>query len=276
MELIWTLQSFNLYALIDVLLVASIFFGLSFLFRGTQAVPALPNLVVFRWLSTSILTGAAVAIPLIFHPEIRRAMERLGRAGRFFRPSYLSDQQKLILGLTALIVRLSARRHGALIVLERSTPLDEFIETGVPLHADFSPQLLLTIFYPKTELHDGAVILRGGCVMSAAAVLPLAAAHDLSKRKIGTRHRAAIGLTEITDAIVLVVSEETGAISLATDGQLQRGLDEKRLLNLLQTLYADRATLATRHSPLFPLTWKRRRRQSPPAVHLEAPRERVQ
>ena len=253
MELIWTLQSFDIVALLDVLLIAALLFALSFLFRGTQAVPVLrgtilvviiiiflssiPNLVAFRWLSTSIITGAAVVIPIIFQPEIRRAMERLGRAGMSFRGHTLTEQERVIADICAAAGRLSERRHGALIVLERSDPLDEFVNTGIALNSELSPQLLLTIFYPKTELHDGAVILRGSRIACAAAVLPLSAAHGLAQRKVGTRHRASMGMSEISDAIVVVVSEETGQISVANNGRLIRRLDSKRLETILKTFF---------------------------------------
>jgi diadenylate cyclase len=257
-QLIWTLQSLNVYSIIDILLIASVLFGLSFLLRGTQAVPVLrgtmivlvlilflssiPNLVAFRWLSSSIITGAAVAIPIIFQPEIRRAMERLGRAGLInFRQVRLADYERLIDDLCLAAEKLSERRHGALIVLERQDPLDEFIETGIPIHSDVSPQLLLTIFFPKTELHDGAVILRGDKIACAAAVLPLTAAHGLglAQRKIGTRHRAALGMSEVADSIVVIVSEETGQISIASGGKMIRRLDTTRLKSNLMTFYSD-------------------------------------
>lgn len=255
-QLIWTLQSLNLYSIVDIALIAGVLFGLSFLFRGTQAVPVLrgtvivlililflssiPNLIAFRWLSSSIVTGAAVAIPIIFQPEIRRAMERLGRAGLInFRQSSVTDYERLIDNLCLAAEKLSERRHGALIVLERQDPLDEFIETGIPINSDVSPQLLLTIFFPKTELHDGAVILRGDRIACAAAVLPLTAAHGLAQRKVGTRHRAGLGMSEVADSVVVIVSEETGQISIASGGKIIRRLDLARLKSNLMTFYSD-------------------------------------
>lgn len=253
MELIWTLQSLNLVALLDILLIAAVLFGLSFVLRGTQAVPvmrgmivvvilmtflsSIPNLVAFRWLTSVIITGAAVAIPVIFQPEIRRGMERIGRAGFNLRNRYSSEIDILIEQVSTTAGKLSERRHGALIVLERTDPLDEFIETGIRLESNISPQLLLTIFYPKTELHDGAVIVRENRICSAAAVLPLSAAHGLAQRKVGTRHRAAIGISEISDAIVVVVSEETGQISVANGGRMIRRLDSTRLQTILKAFY---------------------------------------
>ncbi len=253
MELIWTLQSLNLTAVIDILLIATVLFGLSFLFRGTQAVPVMRgmivvivlmtflssvlNLVAFRWLTGAIITGAVVAIPVIFQPEIRRGMERIGRAGFISRSRPGSEVEKLIENVSMAAGKLSERRHGALIVLERTDPLDEFVETGIWLDGEISPQLLLTIFYPKTELHDGAVIIRHNRVVSAAAVLPLSAAHGLAQRKVGTRHRAGIGISEISDAIVVIVSEETGQISVANGGRMIRRLDSVRLQTILRAFY---------------------------------------
>lgn len=258
MEIIWTLQSFDLYSLLDILLITALLFGVSFLFRGTQTIPvlrgtllvvavslllsAIPNLVAFRWISTIVFTGAAVAIPVIFQPEIRRAMERLGRAGVNFRQPQLSNYERVIDDICAAAGRLSERRHGALIVIERNDALDEFIATGIALNSLISPQLMLTIFFPKTELHDGAIIIRGDRVVCAAAVLPLSAAHDLAQRKVGTRHRASLGMTEISDAIVVVVSEETGQISVANAGRLIRRLDSNRLASLLRTFYSSTTT----------------------------------
>ncbi len=253
MELIWTLQSLDLVAVLDILLIATVLFGLSFALRGTQAVPVMrgmivvvilmtflstiPNLVAFRWLTGVIITGAAVAIPVIFQPEIRRGMERIGRAGFSLRTTYRSDIDQMIEDVSIAAGKLSERRHGALIVLARAHPLDEFIATGIQLDSEISPQLLLTIFYPKTELHDGAVIIRERRICSAAAVLPLSAAHGLAQRKVGTRHRAAIGLSEICDAIVVVVSEETGQISVANGGRMIRRLDSTRLQTILRAFY---------------------------------------
>jgi len=255
-QLIWTLQSLDLVSVIDILLIAFLLFGVSFFFRGTQAVPLLrgtilvvtvivflstiPNLVAFRWLSSSIITGAVVVIPIIFQPEIRRAMERLGRAGFLAnRQPTLSEYEYIIDNICTAAGKLAERNHGALIVIERNDPLDDFIETGIKLYSDITPQLMLTIFYPKTELHDGAIILRDGKIACAAAVLPLSAAHGLAKRKIGTRHRAGLGMSEISDAIVVIVSEETGQISVANHGRMIRRLDENRLATILKTFYAD-------------------------------------
>ncbi|NDJ86049.1 MAG: TIGR00159 family protein [Chloroflexi bacterium] len=257
MDLIWTIQSIDLKAIIDILLVASLIFAGSFLVRGTQAMPMLrgmiviviaagvfssvTNLIAFNWVMRNILTATAVAIPIIFQPELRRALERVGRASLSFRQNTLTEREVVIDAICQTAGRLSERRHGALIVLERGDKLDEFANTGVNLDSEVTPQLLLTIFWPKTELHDGAVIIRGNRVMSAACVLPLTSSRNLSGRKLGTRHRASLGMSEVSDAVVVTVSEETGQISVSSRGRMIRQLDSKRLATILATFYTSEA-----------------------------------
>jgi diadenylate cyclase len=256
MRLIWTIETFGWSDVPDVLVVAAIIFAASLLFRGTQAVPLLRGTLVvvlviaffatildwvaFRWLLNNIITATAVAIPIIFQPELRRALERVGRArvGTLFSrtPTFTEDEQ-IIDAICAAASRLSERRHGALIVLERNDLLDEFINTGVPLNSDVSPQLFLTVFWPKTELHDGAVIIRQGRVASAASVLPLSSGRNLTDRKLGTRHRAGLGISEVSDALCVIVSEETGRISVANRGRMIRRLDANRLRTILNAFY---------------------------------------
>ena len=257
-ELCWTFETnFNTTAVLDILVVAAIIFGASLLLRGTQAVPLLRGililllivgvtatvfpLVAFRWLLGNVVTAAAVAIPVIFQPELRRALERLGRAGFAFSPRYTQAEQrmKIIEAVCAASARLSERRQGALIVLERETALQEYIDTGVVLDSEVSPQLLLTIFWPKTELHDGAAILRGGKIAAAACVLPLSSGRNLADRKMGTRHRAALGISEVSDAVCVVVSEETGQIAVANGGRMIRRLDSTRLKTILAAFYGE-------------------------------------
>lgn len=242
----------------DVLVVAALIFAAGLYIRGTQAVPLLRGTLVvvliigffattlewvaFRWVLNNLLTAAAVAIPVIFQPELRRALERVGRTGisnLFSRaPTYTADEQ-VIDAICAAAARLSERRHGALIVLERNDSLDEFINTGVPLDADVSPQLFLTVFWPKTELHDGAVIIRDGRVASAASVLPLSSGRNLTDRKLGTRHRAGLGISEVSDALCVIISEETGRISVANRGRMIRRLDANRLRTILSAFYTN-------------------------------------
>lgn len=257
-DLCWTIAAnFNVTALLDILLVAFIFFGTSLLLRGTQAVPLLRGvlillivvglaaamfpLVAFRWLLGNIVTAAAVAIPVIFQPELRRMLERLGRAGLpvGMRNTQALLRVRIIDDVCAAAARLSERRQGALIVMERSTQLQEYVDTGVSLDSEISPQLLLTIFWPKTELHDGAVILRANKVAAAACVLPLSSGRNLTDRKMGTRHRAGLGISEVSDAVCVIVSEETGQISVANGGRMIRKLDSLRLRTILTAFYGE-------------------------------------
>ncbi len=256
MDLIWTLQSIDARAIIDILLVAALIFAGTYMVRGTQAMPMLRgmitvvivigvlssvlNLIAFNWLMRNILTATAVAIPIIFQPELRRALERLGRTSLNFRQTSLTEREMVIDTICEATGRLSNRRHGALIVLERGDLLDEFTNTGVSLDSDLTAQLLLTIFWPKTELHDGAVVIRGNRVMAAACVLPLTSSRNLSGRKLGTRHRAALGMSEVSDAVVVTVSEETGQISVSSRGRMIRQLDSKRLATILSTFYSSK------------------------------------
>ncbi len=257
-ELCWTFEAqFNAVAILDILMVASIIFGISVLLRTTQALPLMRGILIlvlilgvgaailplpgFRWLLSNTVTAAVIAIPVIFQPELRRALERLGRAGIGINRRSLEEQirQKVIDAICAAAARLSERRQGALVVLERETNLQEYMDTGVELDSEISPQLLLTIFWPKTELHDGAVLLRNGKVTAAACVLPLSSARQLTDRKLGTRHRAALGITEVSDAICVVVSEETGQISVANGGRMIRRLDATRLGTILSAFYGE-------------------------------------
>jgi len=269
MRLIWTLETFRTSDLPDVLAVAAIIFAATLLIRGSQAAPLLRGTIAvvlalglltsmldwiaFRWLLNNIVTAAAVAIPVIFQPELRRALERVGRTGvstLFSRaPAYNQDEQ-VIEAICAAAARLSERRHGALIVLERNDLLDEFINTGVPLDSQVSPQLFLTVFWPKTELHDGAVIIRQGRVASAASVLPLSSGRNLTDRKLGTRHRAGLGISEISDGLCVIVSEETGRISVANRGRMIRRLDANRLRTILTAFYT-----STRAEEQTPWPW---------------------
>ncbi len=255
MELLWAFDNFNLTSLLDILLVAALIFVASTLIRGTQAVSLLRGtmlvlfliglftsvlqLVALRWMLGHVITAVAIAIPVIFQPELRRALTRLGGATLFGRQQAQSQQQHNIEQICAAADRLAERRHGALIVLERTSSLQEYINTGVMLHSEVTPQILLTIFWPKTELHDGAAILSGNQIAAAACVLPLSSGHRITDRKLGTRHRAALGISEVSDAICVVISEETGQISVTNGGRMIRRLDSNRLRTILSAFYAD-------------------------------------
>ena len=288
-ELCWTFEAnFNATALLDILVVAAIFFGTSMLLRGTQAesllrgvlillvgvglLSAILPLVAFRWLLGNVVTAAAVAIPVIFQPELRRALEQVGRAGSLFsaRQTSVEIRVQIIDYVCAAAARLSERRQGALIVFERLSGLQEYIDTGVILEGEVSSQLLLTIFWPKTELHDGAAIIRNGKIAAAACVLPLSSGRNLADRKMGTRHRAALGISEVSDAVCVVVSEETGQIGVTNGGRIIRRLDANRLRTILAAFYGE--TQKVQRMPWSPLTARaralaarvRRRRKGPP------------
>lgn len=256
MDLSWAISTLTPTAIIDIFLVAAVFFGLSFLIRATQSAALLRGLLLaivlaliganlfdlpaLRWLVQNGLAALLVAIPVIFQPELRRAFERLGRADSLLRDRapYATARARLIEAVCQAAERLAERRHGALIVLERADTLSEYTNTGTLLDAEVTPQLLLTIFWPKTELHDGAVIVSNrGRLTAAAAVLPLSAARPLGTPKLGTRHRAALGISEATDAICVIVSEETGRIAVTHNGRLLPKLEAARLHSILTSLY---------------------------------------
>jgi diadenylate cyclase len=200
---------------------------------------SLVELPAFSWLSRNALPALLFSIPVIFAPEIRRTLERLGRAGNLWPISIKSEAlalEEMIHAVVSATARLSARQHGALIVLQRLDNLEEFVQTGVQMYALVTPELLLQIFYPNTPLHDGAVIIVGSEVVAAACVMPLSASGILNRspeRQMGLRHRAALGTSEASDAIAVVVSEETGGISIAHSGRMLRRLDPDRLENIL-------------------------------------------
>ena len=183
-------------------------------------------------------------IPVVFAPEIRRAFERVGRAGSFFSLySEPVEAERIVNLIVSASERLSEIRHGALITLEREDRLGEYIETGVALDAKLTSELLLQIFYVNTPLHDGAVILRDDRIAAASVVMPLSAGGTISRgaeRKLGLRHRAALGISEVSDAVSVVISEETGNISITHNGRMIRRLDRSRLRNILIAFYRPR------------------------------------
>ncbi len=243
--------------LVDLALVTLVFFGILLLLRDTQAMVLLRGVLLlivlisllttldvlpaFSWLVRNTLPALLLAIPVIFAPEIRRTLERLGRAGSLV-PAGISvpDIQEAITAVVSATARLSDRRHGALIVMQRSDSLEEYVKTGVMMKARLTPELLLQIFYPNTPLHDGAVIISGAQVVAASCVMPLSSSGVLTHspdRQMGLRHRAALGISEVTDAVAVVVSEETGYISVVHAGRMIRRLDSERLENILRAFY---------------------------------------
>ena len=247
------------FGILDVILVTAIFFAILRWLRDTQAVVLLRGLLLvialislltslevlpaFSWLMRTTLPAMLLVIPVIFAPEIRRALERLGRAGAILdggRATTSTEIQDTITSVVGATSRLADRRHGALIVLQRNDSLEEYIQSGVRMDSEVTPELILQIFYPNTPLHDGAVIIVGSKLVSASSVLPLSASGVLSKspeRQMGLRHRAALGISEVSDAVAIVVSEETGSISVVNAGRMIRRLDAERLENIIRALY---------------------------------------
>ena len=258
-NLTFVFERMDPFAIVDVILVTAIFFIILRWLRDTQALVLLRGVLLvialislltslevlpaFSWLMRTTLPALLFVIPVIFAPEIRRALERLGRAGAILdggRGAKPSDIQDTISAVVSATARLSDRRHGALIVLQRGDNLEEYINSGVRMDSEVSAELLLQIFYPNTPLHDGAVIIVGSKLVSASSVLPLSASGVLSKspeRQMGLRHRAALGISEVSDAVAVVVSEEIGSISVVNAGRMIRRLDAERLDNILRALY---------------------------------------
>ncbi len=255
---------FNLSSVIDILLVAFIMYKIMLMIKGTRAVQLLKgvavlvlitaiasffNLYTINWLLGKAMTALVVALPVVFQPELRRALEKLGR-GKLLGHNVLVqkevDETKIIAEITRSATVLSKNKMGALIVLERETGLEEYIDTGVKIDGIISAEFLINIFVQKTPLHDGAVIIRRDRVAAAACFLPLSENPHLSS-SLGTRHRAGIGITEHSDAVAVIVSEETGAVSIAVEGVLNRYLDEaglqKRLTELLRNQQASSLSL---------------------------------
>ncbi len=246
------LSHLTISSIVDILLVTLIFFGLFYLMQGTRAVTLVRgmllvafagilasnflHLTAFTWLIRNSIPALLVAIPVVFQPELRRALERLGRPSSLLLSRRNPSSIQFMATLSRAAGALAAQRLGALIIIERDTGLQEYIDTGVSLDADVSADLLVTIFEKGTPLHDGAVIIRDQRLAAAACTLPLSENLDL-ERELGTRHRAAVGITETTDAIVIVVSEQTGVISVAQNAHLTRYLDEGTLNRMLMSLY---------------------------------------
>lgn len=246
----------SLLPLLDIAIVSLIFFWLLGVIRGTRAVQLLRgvgivlalsillgsvlNLPTLNWLLSNALRPALiVAIPVLFQPELRRALESLGRTNDLFGRPFGRANRSELLETISVVARaaqlLSQQGVGALIVIERETRLQEYADRGVIIDARLAVPLLLNIFYPNSPLHDMAVIVRGNRILAANVVLPLSE-DTVGQRRYGTRHRAAKGISEQSDAICVVVSEETGAISLVNDGRMVSYLNEARLRNMLAGL----------------------------------------
>jgi len=244
------LQARSWRDILDILVVAFLLYRLLLLIRGTRAVQLLAGVVVLTlvgvlaqvlelpltsWIFSNLAPALLIGIVILFQPELRRALDRVGRVGFLGRPlthynlqlvARLADET--VRGVTAL----AERRHGALLAFEREVGLENYVLTGVRMNAELSAELLQSIFFPNSPLHDGAVIIRGSHILAAGCLMPLAEEVRRGER-LGTRHRAALGTSLESDAIVVVVSEETGFITLAIDGQLRRNIDAETLRGVL-------------------------------------------
>ena len=245
-------EQFDSAAALDIFLIWLLIFGMLLLLRGTTAMAVVRgatilligafilgrifDLRVLNFLLRNSFLGLLIALPVIFQQEIRRALERVGRAGA--RAFGTLDYDDTLEAVSEAALDMARQKIGALIVLERETGLTEYSERGIPVDAVPSPELIENIFFPNSPLHDGAVVLRGDRVVAAGVTLPLS--ENSLPGELGTRHRAGLGITEHTDAVSLMVSEETGRISVAADGRMYTRLDEARLRGILERLLGGR------------------------------------
>ncbi|MCD4840278.1 MULTISPECIES: diadenylate cyclase CdaA [Neobacillus] len=244
----WTFWKY-ISSVVDILVVWYVIYKLINLIRGTKAVQLLKGILVIlivrvasdffglttlSWMMQQVITYGFLAVIIIFQPELRRALEQLGRGKFFSRSTGVVDneQEKTVEAIIKATDYMAKRRIGALISIERETGMSDYIETGIALNSHISSELLINIFIPNTPLHDGAVIIQKNNVAAAACYLPLSESPFISK-ELGTRHRAALGISEVTDSITVVVSEETGNISLTKNGELHRDIKVEGLRELL-------------------------------------------
>lgn len=236
---------------IDIILVAILFYWLILLIRGTRAtniviglfilvlifgVSRWLNLLALGWLLDRLLTVVLIAIPIIFQQELRRGLEKLGRTKFFDFQTPSID--KRVHAITAATFEISNKKNGALMVLAGKDSLAEYAETGVKLHAEISDELIRTLFMPTSPLHDGAIIIDGDRIVAAACILPNSVRDH--GHEFGTRHKAALGISEVSDAKVIVVSEQRGSVSYVADGKMEKDIDADRLQALLSALYKPR------------------------------------
>lgn len=250
------MSTINLLDILDIVIVAFVLYKLYFLIKDTRAVALLKGLIVLliatlvsRWLGLQVvnwllqktMTVVFVALPIVFQPELRRALEQLGRGRLFSKNAFLNEEEaeRLVNEAAEAVAVLSKNKIGALIVFERETGLNDYIESGIRVDGLVSSEFLTNIFIPNTPLHDGAVIIRADRVVAAGCILPLSEDRSLSK-ELGTRHRSAIGISEQADALVVVVSEETGIVSIAEGGRITRYVEPQALRDYLKPLYISR------------------------------------
>lgn len=256
-SLVSVFRSITFVDVLDIIFLAVILYWVIKLVRETRAEQLVKGVVVLaavlfvlnqfefkamRVISEMVVNVGLLAFIIMFQPELRRALEKVGRS-KVIKPMMLFDQTTLedesreSLALEQIVLaceKLSRTATGALIVIERQTKLGEQIETGTVINAIPSEELFRNIFFPNTPLHDGAVIMRGGMIYAAGCFLPKPSKEELINKELGSRHRAAIGMSEVSDAIIIVVSEETGMISIAENGRLERGFDREKLHKYLK------------------------------------------
>lgn len=274
----WLLSRLADYrVVVDILVVTIIIYWLLWVAQGTRALQLIRGIVTLfaflyflgwaldlhtlNWVLYRIWPGLVIAIPVIFQPELRRAFEQLGHTSWLRNPfpnHEVAEADAAVDEIVRASAQLSRLRYGALMVIERETGLQDYADKGVQLDAQLSRQLLINIFFPNSPLHDAAVIIRGSRIVAASVVLPLTDNISASSQ-LGTRHRAAIGITEESDALAVVVSEETGQMAVAHTGRLIRNLDQDRLRRVLRTLLKiDRQQGPAAPRPQFPLPLPRR------------------
>jgi diadenylate cyclase len=251
-------QIFKWNNALDVLIVAVFIYYVLVLIRGTRAVQLLIGvlvLVLIYWIATylqltltvlllqALFAVAVVALVVVFQPELRRALGQLGQLGplnRFLVPGPEEEIDGVVDELVRAALLISEAKHGALVVIERATGLQDYSETGVPVNGKLTAELLASIFMTRSPLHDGAVIVRGNTIVAAACLLPLEETAQGAAHRYGMRHRAALSISAQTDAIVIIVSEETQSISIASGGRMIGALDEERLRRVLSSLLRSR------------------------------------
>jgi uncharacterized protein (TIGR00159 family) len=254
-EVTWLLSKLtDPRSIIDILVVTIIIYWVLWVAQGTRATQVLRGAVILlvfayvlasslslttlNWVLERLWPALFIAIPVIFQPEIRRALEQIGHTGAWLRQIPANDAavtERMVDEVVRAAAQLARLRFGALMVIERETGLQDYADRGVPIDAYLTRQLLINIFYPNSPLHDAAVLIRGDRVVAASVVLPLTD-NVSAEGQLGTRHRAAIGVTEDSDALAVIVSEETGQISVAHNGRLIRNLDQDRLRRVLRSL----------------------------------------
>lgn len=253
MELFWTIVP-----TVEIIIIAIMIYYLLSFFWNTRAMDLLLGLFAFlmlymasRWfhlpvlqkLMTYFVNGAVIALLIIFQPELRLALSKLSVKGKKYRE--ITEFDKFLDSLSQSIYRMADKHVGALILLENQDSLDEFANKAVILQAQFSSELLESIFSTTTPLHDGAVIIRGTTIVSAATILPLADDSSQLSKSMGTRHRAGLGISQLTDAAIIVVSEETGKVSIARDGIMTKGVKIDRLKGILRSIFTPSTQVAS-------------------------------